>query len=477
MSTGPTRDLPAGDAPPRGPAGRALSWIGRAPHAPYFVDEEGRDWTPVGQNDSISWLELEGLLHRRDLPGVARHLRWLADHGVTCLRLMLEYAQTGEHFFEQPAGRFNPALVGLWDDLFRLAEQAGLRLLLTPLDTFFHYVRWDIHPYNVANGGPCSSRTRLMCCPDTRALIKQRLAFAARRWGGSGALFAWDIWNEMHPVQGEDRPGVFEDYIEDVGPFLRATEQAAHGRAHLQTASVFGPELHWKPWLNRPIFRHPLLDFATNHFYEEGTIDHPADTVAPARAAGRLVREALAEIEDARPFFESEHGPIHSFKDHGLTLSEPFDDEYFRHFQWAHLASGGAGGGMRWPNRAPHRLTDGMRRAQRALAGFLPLVRWRAFRRAPLDVGCSDANAAVFACADADQAVLFVLRTAPLLGDGRVDPALRPGPVLTLPFTRLCARSWDPVAGRPGPALEGADGRLALPPFGVCLALAVRRRD
>ena len=75
--------------------------------------------------------------------------------------------------------------------------------------------------------------------------------------------------------------------------------------------------------------------------------------MAPAISAGRLVREALAEITDDRPFLDSEHGPIHTFKDHGITLPEAFDDEYFRHIQWAHLASGGAGGGMRWPNRAP----------------------------------------------------------------------------------------------------------------------------
>ena len=66
----------------------------------------------------------------------------------------------------------------------------------------------------------------------------------------------------MHPVQGEDRPGVFEDFIEDVGPFLRELEVRLHGSAHLQTVSVFGPELIWKPWLREPIFRHPLLDFA-----------------------------------------------------------------------------------------------------------------------------------------------------------------------------------------------------------------------
>ncbi|TIT96391.1 MAG: hypothetical protein E5W39_19160, partial [Mesorhizobium sp.] len=84
--------------------------------------------------------------------------------------------------------------------------------------------------------------------------------------------------------------------------------------------------------------------------YEEGTIDDPSDTVAPALGMARIVGEALGEIRDGRPFLDSEHGPIHSFKDKKITLPEPFDDEYFRHLQWAHLAAGGAGGGMRWPN-------------------------------------------------------------------------------------------------------------------------------
>ncbi len=400
-----------------------LAWIERAPGQPYFITDTGAPWTPIGQNDAISWIEWRGLLHRRDLGAVERHLAYLRDSGVTCLRFMLEYAETGEHFFEQPAGVYNPAMVQLWDDLFRLAAAAGLRILLTPVDSYFHWVRWDQHPYNTANGGPCPDRTSLLVHPGVRALVKARLAFATARWGGSGTIFAWDLWNEMHPVQGEDRPDCFDDYIGDVGPVLRDLERRLHGRAHPQCVSVFGPELHWKPWLNAPVFRHPALDFANNHFYEEGTIDDPHDTVAPALAVGRLVREALSEITDQRPFFDSEHGPIHSFKDRRITLPAPFDDEYFRHLQWAHLASGGAGGGMRWPNRNPHCLTPGMRRAQRSLAGFLPLVDWLHFDRRPIDADVSDPTVACFTCGDARQAVLWLLRTTPLLPDGRVDPA------------------------------------------------------
>ena len=461
--------------------GAALPWVHRAPHAPYFVLDDGRPWTPVGANESVTWPELAGLLRRRDLPSVEAHLRWLRAHGVTVLRLMLEYAQGQRYYFERPAGTFVPHVVQLWDDLFALCERAGMRILLTPFDTFFHWIRWRHHPYNARHGGPCADRSRLMICPDTREFIKRRLAFAAERWGASGALFAWDLWNELHPAQGDNDYFGMWGFVSELSEFVRATETRLHGRAHPQTVSVFGPELLWKPELNELIFRHPGLDFASSHFYAQNTIDSPRDTVAPAVAAGQLVKDALAEAYDRRPFFESEHGPIHTFKDRGVTLPAAFDDEYFRHIQWAHLASGAAGGGMRWPNRSPHALTPGMREAQRALAAFLPLVDWPAFRRtvlngrvvvrdaesgAPLRLASAEPHtppghppvvpmqgceAAAFACGDDAQAVAFVLRADALADDGRVRRDVRPRAVwVEVPgFARgrYAVTEWDPVAG------------------------------
>jgi mannan endo-1,4-beta-mannosidase len=463
----------------------SLPWIGRAPGAPSFVDDTGSAWTPIGQNDAITWPELAPLFRRRDLPAVERHIRHLRDHGVTVMRLMLEYAHREHRYLEKPAGRFVPAMVRLWDDLVAICRRQGMRLLLTPFDTFFLWRRWRFHPYNRALGGPCAAREGLLACAATRQAVKRRLAFATERWGGDGTIFAWDLWNEMHPAQAGDDPEVaFDDFIGDVGPWLRQQETRLHGRAHLQCVSVFGPELRWKPWLNRAIFRHPALDFASSHFYEEGTIDDPADTVAPAIACGQLVREALAEIEDDRPFLDSEHGPIHTFKDRHRTLPEPFDDEQFRHMQWAHLASGGAGGGMRWPNRHPHVLTAGMRRAQRAMAGFLKLLDWPRFARRNLnaEIALDDPGVAGFACGDARQAVAFLLRRGPLLADGRLDPAFG-GPVaLRLPGLApgaYTAIAWDTVAGREaGRFAARATGNgvlgLSLPRLGPDLALAVR---
>jgi mannan endo-1,4-beta-mannosidase len=428
-----------------------LPWIEARAGRPYLFTDQGEAWTPIGQNDAITWPELAGLFRRRDLPGVERHIRALKAQGVTCLRLMLEYCHGENRYIEKPVGRFQPNMVQLWDDLFTICERVGMHILLTPFDTFFTWIRWAKHPYARRNGGPCATRRDLLACPETRAAVKARLEFATRRWGGSPALFAWDIWNEMHPAHAGDRVEPLAEFIDDVAPWLKRLERTLHRRNHPLTVSVFGPELLASPALNALIFRHPALDFANTHLYERNTIDNPRNTIAPALAAGRLIATAIGETHDQRPVFDSEHGPIHAFKDKKRTLSEPFDDEYFRHIQWAHVASGGAGGGMRWPNRSPHVLTRGMRRAQAALSRLLPLIDWTRFdRRCWNDrISLSAGGFAAFGCGDADQALLWLLRTDATGRDGMIKPDARPRDVMIrVPMDgRYRARFFDTLAG------------------------------
>jgi hypothetical protein len=473
----------AAHAHPCEPAETPAGWIATRPGVPYFFAEDGRAWTPIGANDAVTWPELAPLFRRRDLPAVERHLRALKAQGITCLRLMLEYAHGEHRYFERPCGTFAPNMVRLWDDLFALLERVGLHVLLTPYDTFFMWVRWRHHPYNRRNGGPCASRRRWLTCAATREAVRARLAFASDRWGGSPALFAWDLWNEMHPAHGGDDPATFDPFLSDIGPWLRAREIARHGRAHLQTVSIFGPELVRHPATCEPIFRHPALDFATTHLYEHGTIDDPKDTVAPALATARLIRAAVAEARDGRPVFDSEHGPIHAFKDRKRTLPEAFDDEYFRHIQWAHLASGGAGGGMRWPNRHPHVLTPGMRRAQSALAAFLPLIDWTTFRRRNLtgEIACGQAGVAAIGCGDRRQAVVWLLATDRLARDGTIGEGAERRVDLALPGLEAARYSLDLFDTRAGrivtrqSALSDGSRLRASIPLDRDLAIAVRR--
>lgn len=408
---------------------------------------------------------------------------WLRDHGVTCIRLMLEYCQGEHRYLERSVGRFAPNMVQFWDDLFELLEKVGLRVLLTPYDTFFMWIRWRHHPYNRANGGACASQAEWLTCPEMRAAIKHRLAFASDRWGGSPALFAWDIWNEIHPAHGGGDPATATPFIDDVAGWLRAHEIERRGYANLQTVSVFGPELINNPSLAEAIFRHPALDFANTHLYEHGTIDAPADTVTPALAVARLMGTAVEEA-GTRPVFDSEHGPIHSFKDKKRTLPVAFDDEYFRHIQWAHLASGGAGGGMRWPNRHPHVLTRGMREAQGALARFLPLIDWSRFRRRNLSkaLRCDDPGLALTGCGDEGQALIWTVRTDSLSPQGTLA-SRETAPLTTLSIPGLADGSYavttyDTRRGESTACLEanslGGVLRVPVGPVHTDLALAVR---
>lgn len=413
-----------------------MQWIHTAPGAPYFQTETGEDWTPVGHNDALTWPTLSGCYGRKDLASTDRYLAMLARNQVTVIRIMLEYNHREHRYLESAPGVFNPRMVRFWDDLLGLCGQHGIRVLLTPFDTFWMWKRWKRHPYNKANGGPSPSIRRMLLDAPTRDAVKRRLEFATERWGGSGVIFAWDLWNEIHPAMAEDAPEPIHDFIEDVSTFLRATELRLHGRTHPQTVSIFGPIGLQHPAANRIVLTHPCLDFATTHFYEEGTIDYPRNTVDAAISTGNIMRDTLAQTPALRPFFDSESGPIHSFKDHRKTLLEAFDDEYFRHMQWAHFASGGAGGGMRWPNRKVHVLTPGMHCAQSGLSAFLPWIDWAKLKRRnwnrEITVN-SQAKIAAFGCGDASQAVIWLLRRDALDQEKRVRRDVVAQADLTLP--------------------------------------------
>lgn len=431
----------------------ALPWITVAPTAPYFLTEDGQPWTPIGQNDAITWPDLAGLFQRRDLATVEGHLAWLAAHGVTCLRLMLEYCQTEHRYLERPVGRFQPHMVRLWDDLFALCAKYGLRVLLTPFDTYWMGRRWRHHPYQQAQGGPGTTRAHWLRCPQMRVAIKNRLSFAAERWGGSGVLFAWDLWNELPPAKATHHAAGLAEFIQDVSRHLRTVETRCFGRAHLQTVSVFGPTLVAHPGLGDLVFRHPDLDFATSHFYDAATISRPQNALGPALHTAELVRQVLAQLPANRPFFDSEHGPLDTFKG-GRQLPEAFDDEYFRCMQWAHLAAGGAGGGLRWPYRHPHVLTHGMRAAQRSLAGFVKLVNWAQFQRHNLTAQVRLSTAAVrcVACGDGCQAVVWLVRPEALTTrTGRNRPLAALTVQLLLPGLRAGPYHvyiWDTKVGQ-----------------------------
>ncbi|HEX8465468.1 MAG TPA: hypothetical protein VF627_12700 [Abditibacterium sp.] len=461
-----------------------LSPLRVAPEGRFFETFDGQSFLFLGPNDALTWPGIEPLFRRRDLAAVENYLHELKANGVTILRLMLEYAHREHRYFEKPVGRFVPNMVQLWDDLFDLCERVGLRVLLAPWDNFWMSRRWDKHPYNTRNGGPAESCGSFFTDEATIAATIARFEFLIERYANRAVLAAWDLFNEIHPYWGGDVAQQSE-VIARQSAAIRAAEMRVQGWSRLQTVSIFGP----KPenGYDELIFRHPSLDFCSTHIYYHGAIDLPRDTVSPALAMAKWTRYGLEKSPRNRPFLDSEHGPIHLFNDHRRWRDEDFDAEYERHLMWAHLCSGGAGSGMRWPARHPHILPPATQAQYAGLARFAELIDWRCFAphdfRAQIAVCGPDSRAFHrFCVGDEGQFIAFFLRRMPREHRGLLPP-LSPLDDLQIRVRGLQDGQWnltffDPLRGEIIETRElkvaGALG-ASLPPWQGSLALAARR--
>jgi mannan endo-1,4-beta-mannosidase len=131
-----------------------------------------------------------------------------------------------------------------------------------------------------------------------------------------------------------------------------------------------------------------------------------------------------------------------------------FDEEYFLNMQWAHLASGGAGGGFRWPYRHPHTLTSGMRVAQLILATLAEELDWSQFDRQHLsqEVKILPKKVKALACGNSRQVLLWLVRPgySPVQKNSNVAVNQT---LVTLKASILQSgiyriRAWDPLTGK-----------------------------
>jgi len=473
----------------------AAAYVRVAPGARYFQTETGEPFLLIGHNDALPWPNLS-LLRCAATPDAAAavdaHLRMLAAHGVTVLRVMLEDNADAQHdwLWEDPVGYPLAGAVQIWDDLIALCERHGLRLFVSFWDTFHLCQHWDRHPYGrVGSGfdGPASFCTS----PTARAAQRERIRFFVDRWGGSPAIFAYDLFNEINAYWG-GTPDDQAQWVGEMADFVRERERVRWGKCHLLTASLFGgtPGDAYA----RSILCHPKLDFASTHVYASGRIDNPANTIDCALAMRDAVRYAFENMPCARPYTDSEHGPIHLFLDLKRQMSVALDNRYYHNMSWAHLATGGAGGAMRWPFRDPHVLTRGMHDTQRAMARFLSALDWLTFAPHPIDhrlqviawPDSADAPATIaipvvpFGCADGRQALIWLLRD---LRRVRAKVTLPPAQLL-LPAGALSPGNysttfWDTAQGEPTGTYdmaikEGSTILIPLPPLGPDLALTIR---
>ena len=126
-----------------------------------------------------------------------------------------------------------------------------------------------------------------------------------------------------------------------------------------------------------------------------------------------------------------------------------------------------------------------MRQAQKALAGFLPLIDWPRFRRRNLygEVAIDTGGIAILACGDDSQAVAWLLRTDAVTEYGRLSRVVRPAyPWIGIPGLapgHYQVTNWGTergvTLGQSETRHEGGALTIAPPGLVTDLAIAIRR--
>jgi len=343
-------------------------YVSVMPGGRYFMHADGTPFTPIGYNHNPDWTTLE-----RSNPESRNYDPKVTDEffahlhkcGVNLVRLMIETPGSG--LIEDPLGTFRPEHVRWIDHIVNAARKNNIKLMITPWDTFWMVRRWEISPYSSANGGPVVQRIDFITNREAVEAQKKRLKFLIDRWGNSGSVFAWELLNEGE-LYWKETPEQLSAWETEMTRFVREYEKKKWGRNHLLASSIAHPMPEGA--LGDVAYRQPGLDFATTHLYI-GASRGPKEPIEPALNIRQGVEFALRAIKDNRPYIDGEDGPIDKWIEDGNL-----DNAVFHNMIWAHLASGGAGSGLRWPYRNPHQISGGMIDALGRMRKFADEAPW-----------------------------------------------------------------------------------------------------
>ncbi len=467
-------------------AAPASNYVRLSDSGRYFQLEDGTDFLPIGHNEGVDWPFLERIypFHAGYDPVQTReYFNMLHDHGVNVIRIMTEAPASalkpGGIQMENPVGAFDPDTVLFLDHLFELAADYRIYLMITPYDTFWMNKTWNDSPYNPERGGPVHDPHDFLTSDACFEYQQARWKFLIDRYGNSDYVFAWDLLNELD-IWWDSSEEEELAWVDRMTSFLQHYERQRWGKNHLVCISTAASNPSTGGALNFAVYRHPNVDFPTTHMYYPDVSD-PPDAIAPALAVHAGTKFQIAQIPtgDPRPYLDSESGPIDDW-----PQPRALDDEIFHNMTWAHLAAGGAGGGLRWPYRNdPHSLTDTMHDYQLAMSRIARNIRWSSFASADIDDDLTLRNTVghtliPMGCGDGATALVWILQ------DSRSSSGTVPAAVLDVagmqPGSYL-ARFFDSYTGdlldESHPTADSGTVSVALPAFDRDIVVILRSEE
>ncbi len=96
---------------------------------------------------------------------------------------------------------YNQCICSAFDDIVRMCEEKGLRIIVCLDDNDEHYApnhwdNWGFNPYNIDNGGPVDGVRNYFTTKGVLPYYKKRLRYIIARWGYSSAVMSLNLWND-----------------------------------------------------------------------------------------------------------------------------------------------------------------------------------------------------------------------------------------------------------------------------------------
>lgn len=257
-----------------------------------FSRADGRPFMPFGAN--VAWATSPDVVayYRETLAAfAAANLNWMRVWMAHWGRTNLDWVRP-EDGATVPPGGIDPAVAARWDALLAAAEEHGvyLQIALQHHGQFSTTVNpnWADNPWNAAHpGGFLKSPSDFFTDPTARLLTALKYRYIVARWSWSPAVFAWELFNEVHWVDAlklDRNETAVAQWHDDMAKFIRSVDAYAH------------PVTTSTEDLLSPIYA--SMDFLQPHLYSPH-LPVAARTFAPHR------------VDDRRPVFYGEFGDDH----------------------------------------------------------------------------------------------------------------------------------------------------------------------
>lgn len=261
----------------------ARSAVGIAADDPraFALIGSGERFVPVGMN--LAWSDSRGLEFYRDA------FPRLSGAGLNWARIWMAHWD-GMNLDWLPKGAGPSPLDGTlslqaarnWDRLLGWAEENGVyvQLVLQHHGQYSSEVNpnWAENPWNEANGGFLKSAREFFSSPRALTLTRQKYRYIVARWGYSPAVMAWELFNEIHWVDGlrgpDADPAAVEKWISAMADYLRSVDRYSH-LVTLSTEDLRSP-LYSKMDYYQPHLYSPNLLAGVRHFaVDPAELDKP----------------------------------------------------------------------------------------------------------------------------------------------------------------------------------------------------------